>query len=428
MKMRMLGLCGVLLLCWSAVAAAAVASLDAIVAVVNDDVITQLELDTELAAIKKQFAQQRTVLPPDDVLKKQLLERMVLRRIQLQMAERGNVRVDDETLNRTIENIAARNGLSLPAFRETLLREGMDFGQFRENMRDEIVISRLQKRQVDSTVMVTEQEIKNFLANQALQGGAQSEYRLSHILIGVPEAASAEQIASARGKAQKTVEELRAGADFGQTAIAVSDGQQALEGGDLGWRQVGALPTLFADWVTQHAVGEVSEPMRSPSGFHIIKLAETRANVPQHVVTQTHVRHILIHTDELTGSDAARARLLTLKQRLEAGEDFAALAKANSDDPGSAVEGGDLGWVNPGEMVPPFEQAMNTLAEGKLSEPVQSQFGWHLLEVLGRRSHDNTDKVQHDQAREMIHARKVEPALDNWLRRLRDESFVETRL
>jgi peptidyl-prolyl cis-trans isomerase SurA len=428
MKNPIVRLCCLLCLCWGISAAAAVQPIDRVVAVVNDDVITQAELDDQLATIKKQFARQNTRLPADAILKKQLLERMILRRIQLQMAARSNLRVDDDTLNRAIDNMAARNGLSLPAFRDAVTGEGMDFAKFREDMRDEIVISRLQKRQVDSTITVTEQEINNFLANQALQGGKQQEYHLGHILISVPEAASADDIAAARAKAQQTVAKLRGGADFSQTAIAESDGQQALQGGDLGWRQSGALPTLFADWVKLHQVGEVSDPIRSPSGFHVIKLLATRSDQAQHVVTQTHVRHILIRITEFTNAEAARTRILQLRQRLEEGEDFATLAKTHSEDPGSGVQGGDLGWVNPGEMVPPFEQAMNGLKEGEISQPVRSRFGWHLIQVLGRRSHDNTAEVQRDKARKMLHARKLEPALDNWLRRLRDESFVDIRL
>ncbi len=402
--------------------------LDRVVAIVNDDVITELELNNEVALIKAQLRAQRTRIPADDILQRQILDRMVLRRIQLQLAKRAHISVDDETLNRTLESIARQNNLSLLAFRDVLEREGMPYQRFRENMRDEITINRLQKRQVNDRINITPQEVDAFLANRALQTGTQYEYELGHILISVPEAASAEAIARARAKANKVVDDLRAGADFAETAVAVSDGRQALEGGSLGWREASTLPTLFADWVKGREVGAISDIIRSPSGFHIIKLLGRRSNQPQLLVTQTHVRHILVRVDDPTRSARARQRIEDLKLRIESGEDFADLARANSDDPGSGAQGGDLGWVNPGTMVKPFEEAMNALAVGQLSEPVQSRFGWHLIEVLGRREQDRTEDMQRSKAREAIHASKLEPAMQAWLRRLRDEAYVELRL
>lgn len=403
-------------------------SLDSIVAVVNEDVITALELETEVARVKDQLRLQRTPLPKDEVLRKQLLDRLILRQIQLQIAERSSIRVNDETLNQTLENIAAQNKISLAEFREVLEREGVDFNAYREDMRKEIIVSRLQRREVHNRVTVSEQEVDNFLANEALQENPNTEYHLGHILVALPEAASGEIIARARDKAENLVSKLRSGADFAQTAVAESDGQQALEGGDLGWRQASALPTLFADKVQAMAEDQVSDPIRSPSGFHIIKLLGKRINEPQHLVQQTHVRHILVRSDEAVGSEEALRRIRQLQQRLDSGEDFAQLAKANSDDTGSAVKGGDLGWMNPGDLVPPFEQAMNALPLNKLSDPVQTRFGWHLIEVLERRQHDSSAEVKRNQARETIRRRKIEPAMDTWLRRLREESFVENRL
>ena len=402
--------------------------LDRIVAVVNDDVITAVELETEMGTIKKQLSQQNTRFPSDAILKKQLLERMILRRIQLQRAKRMHIRVDDETVNRTVDNIAAQNNLSLSQFREALTREGIDFASFRENMRDEITLNQLQNRLVRNRIMVTKQEIDNFLSNLALRGGENKEFHLGHILITVPEAASAEKITEARAEAESTITKLQQGAEFSQMAIATSDGQQALEGGDLGWRRLEALPTLFSEWVSNHKEGDISHAIRSPSGFHIIKLLEQRSDTPRHVVKQTHVRHILIRTQEFTPSEEARDSLLKIKARLEAGEDFATLAKAHSDDPGSAVEGGDLGWVNPGEMVAPFEKTMNALEVNDLSQLVRTRFGWHVVQVLARRDHDNTEKVQRKNARDTLRARKTDPALQSWFRRLRDEAFVENRL
>lgn len=402
--------------------------IDRIIAVVNDDVITALELTTEITSIKQQLQQQGQRLPPEATLKKQLLERLILRRIQLQMADRTRLRVDDESLNRALGNIAAQNNLGLPEFRDVLERDGMDFALFRENLRKEIIINRLQQRQLQNRIVVTEQEIDNFLANQALQKKDQLEYRVGHILAALPEAANPEQIQQARDKASRLVQALRDGTDFAQTAIGESDSQTALEGGDLGWRRAEALPTLFADWVAQHNVGDISSALRSPSGFHIIKLLETRSLEKQVVVTQTHTRHILIRNSEFSEPGEALAHLKELRQRLQDGADFGQLAKAHSDDPGSAVEGGDLGWVSPGEMVPAFESSMDKLAVSEISEPVRSQYGWHLIEVLERREHDSTEKVRRKNARDTLHTLKLEPAQQTWLRRLRDEAFVEVRL
>lgn len=402
--------------------------LDRIVAVVNNQVITALELDKEMGLIKQQLQQQNTRLPSDAVLRKQLLERLILRDIQLQMAKRGSIRVDDEMLNRTLQNIAAQNRLSLTQFRETLAREGMNFEDFRENMRQEITINQLQQRQVRNRIVITQQEIDTFISNQALRNGADTEFNLGHILVAVPEAANADDITAARAKAEKIVTDLRAGADFYQTVVSVSDGQQALEGGDLGWRRAAALPTLFSDWVTANKVNSISDALRSPSGFHIIKLLAQRTNEAKHVVRQTHARHILIRPESQNDGDKAHAKLIKIRERIIAGEDFAVVAKAESNDPGSAVEGGELGWVGPGQMVPEFEKAMNELAVNEISQPVRTKFGWHVLQVMERRDHDDTDKVKRKKAQEVIRARKTDPAMQAWIRRIRDEAFVENRL
>ena len=402
--------------------------LDRIIAVVNDDVITEIELDMEVSNIKKQLRQQNTNFPSDAVLRKQLLERMILRRIQLQMAKRVHLRVDDEMLNRTLDNIAAQNKLSLDGLRNSLERDGIDFSHFRENMRDEIIINQLQQRQVHNRINITNQEIVRFLENLESRGEKTTEYRIGHILVAIPEAASAEQISQAKEKSTNIIQTLNEGGDFAQTAVAMSDGQKALEGGDIGWRRYEALPTLFSEWAIKQDVGKVSHPIRSPSGFHIIKLLGKRDNEQQHVVTQTHARHILIRTGEFSNTNEARDRIVKIRERILAGEDFAKLAKAFSDDPGSSTNGGDLGWVNPGEMVPPFEKAYKGLNKNQLSDPVQTRFGWHIIEVLGTRTHDNTESVKRKKAQETIRARKIEPALQNWLRRLRSEAFVENRL
>ena len=400
---------------------------DKIVAVVNDDVITGTELDTRLHSIKEQLKNQSSPIPPDAVLKKQVLDRMILATLQLQLADQNGIRVDDETLNRTIERIAGDNKLSLPEFRSVLEKEGYDFATFREDIRREILISRVQQRQVSDRIMVTEQEIDNFLATQRAQGNTGAEYHLAHILIAVPDASSSERIQAARQRAEDVLKKLRSGANFQETAIAVSDGQQALQGGDLGWRKAGELPTLFVDTVTHMKTGDVSDLIRSPSGFHIIKLLEQR-NEQRHIVTQTHARHILIRTDELTSDAAAQARLKDIRQRIQGGADFTALARQYSNDTATANNGGDLGWVNPGEMVPKFQAQMDKLGTGEISEPFKTGFGWHIVQVLDRRRHDDTDAFIRSQAREAIRQRKTEEELQSWLARLRDDAYIENRL
>ncbi len=411
-----------------AAAEPAAQEIDHIVAVVNDDVISRSELDTRLYRIKQQLKQKGARLPSDEILARQLLDQMILERLQLQVAKRAGIRVDDETVNRVIANLARENRLSLDKFRQVLAREGYDFADFRENIRNEIILTQLRKRQIENRITVTEREIDNFLANQAGRKGSDDEFHLAHILIAVPEAASPEQIETARRKAEKVLNQLRDGADFTQLAIAVSNGQYALQGGDLGWRKAGQLPTLFSDVVLNMQPGQISTLIRSPSGFHIIKLLERRSPEQRHVVQQTLARHILIRPNEVQSSEEARQRLVRLRKRILAGEDFGQLARANSDDTGSAVDGGSLGWVNPGTMVPRFEEEMNKLKAGEISEPFQTRYGWHIVQVMARRNHDDTRQFKRLQARRLIGKRKTDEAMANWLRQLRSEAYVEIRL
>ncbi|MEJ2554242.1 MAG: peptidylprolyl isomerase [Gammaproteobacteria bacterium] len=407
--------------------AAPLEPVDKIVAVVNDDVITSTELANRLHSIKEQLKNQSAPIPPDADLKRQVLDRMILASLQLQLADKNGIRVDDETLNRTIERIAQDNKLTLPQFRSVLEREGYDFATFREDIRREITISRVQQRQVNDRITVTDQEIDNFLAAQRAHGNTGAEYHLAHILIAVPDAASAERIQAARRRAEDVLKRLRAGANFQETAIAMSDGQQALQGGDLGWRKAEELPTLFVEPVMHMKTGDISDLIRSPSGFHIIKLLDQR-NDQRHIVTQTHARHILIRTDELTNDAAARARLNDIRKHVQDGADFGELARKFSSDTATATNGGDLGWVNPGDMVPCFQAQMDKLATGELSQPFKTRFGWHIVQVLGRRRHDDTTAFVRSQARKAIRQRKAEEELQSWLARLRDDAYVENRL
>lgn len=404
--------------------AAKVEELNRIVAVVDDEAITSLELERRLQGIVAQLRQNGTALPPMEILRRQVLERLIIERIQLALATSRGVRVDDETLNEVITRIAGQSKLSLQQFREALQRDGADFTEFREEVRNEITMNNLRAREVESRVEVTQQEVDDFLARQAGGDGLDTEYHLGHILIAVPEGAAPEQVQAARATAQQVLDQLRAGADFRQLAITHSAGQQALQGGDLGWRKGGQLPTLFADSVVRLAPGEVSEPLRSSSGFHIIKLLGKRGEERQYI-TQTLARHILVRSTALVSDFEARNKLSRLRERVLQGEDFAELARANSEDPGSGAKGGDLGWANPGTFVGPFEQAMDKLKPGEISEPFRSQFGWHIVQVVERRQRDGTEELKRARAFEAIRQRKIEEETQDWLRRLRDEAYVE---
>ncbi|RMD78832.1 MAG: molecular chaperone SurA [Gammaproteobacteria bacterium] len=421
-----------LAVCWGLLAGAPAAQatprlLDRVVAVVNDDVITLTELEGEVAKLKRQLAAQGTRLPPDEVLRRQVLERMVLTRLQLQRARELGLKVEDADLDRALRDIARRNGLSLEAFRRTLEAQGFDFAEFREDIRREILLARLHRREVGSKVQVSRAEVDRLLAERQAHD-EDTEYHLAHILVAVPDGASPEQAAAARRKAERILARLRQGADFRQLAIAESDGQQALEGGDLGWRRADELPSPFVEPVRRLAPGQVSGLIRSPSGFHIVKLLEKRHSGPRHVVTETRLRHILIRPDELTSDEEARRRLEDLRRRILQGEDFAALARQHSQDKATAAAGGELGWVRPGQLDPAFEQAVAGLAPGELSRPFRTPFGWHLVQVEGRRQRDDTEEFLRQQARQGLRRRKEEAELEAWLRRLRDEAHVELRL
>ena len=401
--------------------------LDRIIALVNDDVILKSELNQRMRTVANQLRDQGMAPPPLEVLEKQVLERLILNQLQLQLAQDNGIRVDDSMLNRAMRTIAQQNNLSLSEFKRILESEGYDFATFREEIRDELILTRLREQQVETRIKVTDREVHDFLVTQAVQSGGDDQYRLAHILIAVPEAPSPKQIAAARTKAERVLQDLADGADFGQTAVTVSDGQQALEGGDLGWRKANELPTLFTEVVLTMQSGDISDLVRSPSGFHIIKLLEVRRSDAM-VIGQTHARHILISPDELTSDQDARLRLSQLRQRILNGEDFVELARANSEDNGTAMSGGDLGWVSPGDLVPQFEAAMDRLQKGEVSEPFRTPFGWHIVQVLDRRIHDSSEQIRRSRAKEVIRARKLEEEVQSWLRRLRDEAFVDYRL
>ncbi len=402
--------------------------LNRIVATVNDGVVLASELRKREARVISQLQQQQAQLPARDALQKQVLDRLILENLQLQMADRSGIRVDDETLNNSLRKMAGQNNMSLSEFREVLEQDGYEYISFREQFRNQITINRIRQQMVESRIEVSEQEVDNLLVTTSSVGSQNHEYQLAHILVSIPEAASPEQVQAAKARARGILDRLRSGADFGQIATAESDGQQALEGGDLGWRKSSQLPSFFTDVVVKMKPGDISDPIRSPSGFHIIKLVDTRGGNQRHLIKQTHARHILLRPDALASEQQVQTRIAQLRERIEQGEDFAVLARAHSQDPGSGSQGGDLGWVTPGQMVPEFEKAMDELTPGGISEPVKSRFGWHLIQALERRERDDTEEHRRNSARESIRQRKTEEELQIWLRRLRDESYVEYHL
>ena len=401
--------------------------LDKIAAIVDDSIITANELEAQLDTVRQQIRAQNTMPPPSDVLLKQVLEREIIKKIQLQLAKNTGIFIDDNALNATIENIAAQNKMNLRQFRDVLERDGFKFEQFREDIRGEMAVARLKQREINSRIFVTDQEIDNFIATQEAQGQSDAEFLISHILIAVPEAANTDMIEKTKNKANKVLKDLNGGASFSQTAISFSDGQQALKGGDLGWRKSGQLPSLFSRLLPNMKKGDISDLIRSPSGFHIIKLNDKRVG-EKHVITQTLVRHILLKKSELTSETELLNRIRQLRQRIKNGDDFAEIAKSHSDDDVSASRGGSLDWVNPGEMVPQFEAVVEQLKKNEISEPFQTPFGWHIAQVLDRRTLDNSEEFVRNQARDFIRQRKVDENTESWLRRLRDEAYVEIKI
>ena len=401
----------------------AIEPLDRIAVVVNDDVITSREFEDKVSYFENQLRLSNSPITDMGSLKKQVLERMIRDKIQLQQAAQLGIQIDDINLNRMIDAMAKKNNLTLEELRATLEREGIDFGDFRSQTREELIIQELQKRMVADKVNVTSQEVKQFLENNAEQGQSSSEYHLLHILIATPESAGPEDIQAANNRAENIYRQLKGGADFKQTAMRESDGSNALNGGDLGTRKANELPELFLQAIEGLSTGDIASPVRSASGFHILKLAGASTN--SEMVTQTHARHILIRTSADVSDDDARNTLLELKQRVEQGEAFADLANDYSEDPGSKVKGGDLGWASPGSFVPAFERVMNSLADGEISEPFKSEFGWHLMQVIARRETDMAKTMMEAKAMQAIRARKIDEELRLWLRRIRDEAYIE---
>lgn len=402
--------------------------LDSIVAVVNSEVVLYSELEDEIRTVSDQLRSSNRGVPRRAVLEKQVLERLILTKLQLESARRSGIRVDDSRLNASLENLARSNQMSLTKFRSRLEQDGYEFAGFRERVRNQILVNQVRARTVQSRIKVPEREIDRYLENQRLQeGDTNRSFEIAHILIALPDGATADEIDVARERGVKLIEQLEDDADFGDLALAESDGQNALEGGALGWREGSELPEFFVDALQSLEKGQYSSLLRSPSGFHIIKLVNTKVD-GQVVVQQTRARHILIRVTELVGEGGITRRLHSLRERVVNGDSFGKLARSHSDDRSSALREGDLGWLNPGDTVPAFEREMDLLDDGEISEPFLTQFGWHIVQVIERRNHDSTEAVRRAKAREAIMNRKRDEELQTWLRQLRDEAYVETRL
>lgn len=404
-----------------------VVKMDRIIAIVDQSVITEQELADRMRTVSAQLEKQGTELPPQNILEKQILERLIADSLQLQLAAQTGLKVDDTQLDKTIERIAAQNKMGIEEFKIAIEKDGISMRKFREDIRSEITIARLREREVDNRLNVSEGEIDNYLTTQANRGEEQDEFEISHILIRTPEDSSPEDLQKAKTKTQEALKQLTGGASFAQVSAALSDAPNALEGGAMGWKSGSQLPALFLDPLKSMQVGEVSKPIRSPNGFHILKLTNRRGGTSSLVIGQTHSRHILIKLSEVVSEKDAKRKMDGIKERLDNGAKFEELARQYSED-GSANNGGDLGWVNPGDTVPPFEKAMNALGLGEVSEPVLSPFGWHIIQVLERRQQDMTKEAARLKARQEIRTRKSEEAYQDWIRELRDRAFVELRL
>jgi peptidyl-prolyl cis-trans isomerase SurA len=401
--------------------------LDRIAAIVNEGLVLKSELDAQMDAVTKRLQEQKVELPSQSVLKQQVLDRLIVQEIEAQHAKRVGLTVSDEQLNSALQEIASRNKIPFDQLPTALSAQGVDYKQYRESMRKELTLNTLRQRDVISHINVSPHELEQFLARQQ-SAASNDEFNVSHILLSLPEAATPQQLEEITHKAQDLAARASKGEDFGQLAIANSNSQTALDGGQLGWRKGTQLPQFILDLVTQMKPGAVSAPVRTPSGFHIVKLNERRSGEAQVIINQIHVRHILMKTNELDDDETVRQKLSKLRDRILKGEDFAGLASTNSADPGSAPDGGDLGWSGPGTFVPEFDKAIADLKANEISEPFKSRYGWHIVQMLGTRTYDSTDDVRRQRAFAAIRESKADEETELWLRRLRDEAFVEIKM
>jgi peptidyl-prolyl cis-trans isomerase SurA len=400
---------------------------DHIVAIVNDDLVTRNELDNEIDKILLRIEKTGKQPPPRSAVESQVLNSLIDHRLQIGKAKSLGINVTPDMLATMTGNIAKKNGLTLTELRAALDREGVSFKTFRKQLEEQTLLSRLKNQEIINRINVSDAEIDSLLKQDKLIGKKNTAYQLQHILIGLPEGASPEQIADARNKALSIIEQLEQGTDFAKLALLHSNGRNALEGGNLGWLKSNQLPSIFTGIVTGMSKGDISPPIRSSSGYHIIKLSDLKGDSKK-FITQTKARHILVNTSEMVSDEDARTRLEQLHIRLVDGDDFAKLARSHSDDKGSAIKGGELGWVNPGSVVKIFQTEMDKLQPGEISKPFRTEFGWHIVQVLDRRQHDNSAQILRSEARKIITERKAKDAADLYMRRLRDEAYIEIRL
>jgi len=417
----------IIMACQLNVHAADVIKLDRIVAVVDQTVVTEQELENRIATVTAQFKKQGTEMPAENILRKQILERLITDTLQIQYAAQTGLKVDDNQLDKTVERIAEQNQMTLTEFSEALAKDGVSMRKFRADIRNEITIARLREREVDGRVNVSESEIDNFLTSQAANSENQDEFEISHILIRTPEEGATEDVQKAKVKVDEALNQLNAGSSFTKVSASFSDAPNALEGGNIGWKSGTQIPALFLDALKTMKIGDISQPLRSPNGFHLLKLTNKRGTNSPLLVQQTHARHILIKLSEIMSEKEGKLKIDNIKERLDNGEKFEALARQFSED-STASNGGDLSWVNPGDTVPQFEKAMNELKDNQISPPVRTQFGWHIIQVIERRSQDMSKESARLKARQEIRAKKADEAYQDWIRELRDRAYVELRL
>ena len=402
--------------------------LDRVAATVNEGVVLQSELDEQMIIIAARMRSQNVDLPPQNVMRKQVLDRLVLQELQIQRANRAGIKVSDETLNSALADVAKQNGIRLSDLPEALAQQGIEYAGYREQLRKELAMQILRQRDVIGRINVSPREIDQFLERQKKMPSESNEYNVSHILIAVPQAASPDELDAADKKALEVYDKAVAGEDFGRLAVQFSNAQTALEGGQLGWRKGSELPTFLGEAIAGMKAGDITKPMRTPSGYHIVRLNEIKGNA-QVIVNQVNARHILIKTNELQDDATVEQKLVSIRDRiLNKGENFAAVASVVSEDPGSAAEGGDLGWSNPGTFVPEFEKVLAQLQPDEISQPFRTQFGWHIIQLLGRRQYDTTEESIRQQAFVALREAKADEETELWLRRLRDEAYVENKL
>lgn len=402
--------------------------LDGIAAVVNDGIVLKSDVESQMETISQRIQQAGQQLPPRNILRQQVLERLVLQEVQLQRADRLGIKVSDEMLNQALTDVAARNKIKFSDLPAALEQQGVDYRSYRDDVRKEMTLQVLRQRDVISRVYVSPREVEQCIAKRKASPGEDNEYNLAHILVAIPGNASEQQIAERTARAQGVYERAKKGEDFSQLAISYSDSGTALDGGALGWRKAGQLPSFVADLIPTLKPGDVTEPVRTPSGLHVFKLLEVRGASQAALVSQVHARHILMTTNEVEDDETVRQKLAKIRERVLNGESFETIAAVTSEDTGSAASGGDLGWVGPGTFVPEFEAQIDRLADNEISQPFKTKFGWHIVQLLGRRTYDASDDVTRNRCVAQMREARADEETEIWLRRLRDEAFVDYRM